>query len=230
MSTTPTVSPIISMPPLKLTSTPRSNNRRLKVLPLNCRPKQLYLSKKRPQSLVSSSATTKIITPNHPGALHENRSIDCYKCGDGNDEYKHHQQHQLKRTRMNEVKQLPSWSVGDSVDCLLDIPLFHMPSPVTSLVLKCSGSSDGKSISPNQITSKIVQFVASTSGTGEYNSQTVSYLPFGVNCLIKDSSYFKIKILYSFYLMTQFVFLCPYHMSLSSSLFNLGMRNYSHNG
>lgn len=135
---------------------------------MGSRPKPFNLTKKRPQSLVSNTAKAMMVSPNNLGALHESRLLDSYECGN-----KHQQQQQLKRTRRNELKQLPSrWNVGDSIDCLLDIPLFHASSPVTSLVLECTGGSIKHPISPNQIASKILQFVASISGTGEYNPQT----------------------------------------------------------
>lgn len=83
-----------------------------------------------------------------------------------------HQIISTKRSKLNSM--IPSWNIGESIDSLMEIPLFHV-SPFTSLMVDIYSHTTNNertpNITPNTIASKILQVVSLLNATGEYNSE-----------------------------------------------------------
>jgi len=137
------------------------------LLPPTARPPSVKLlsMKKRPQSIMSLSLSPLRNTKNRFIEREEQRHVHVYEQGG-----ERQQQQGLKRTKVknnnnNNNIDLPVWVLGDSTDCLLTLPLFHL-SPMTHLVIH--GRTD---VSPNRIASRIVQCIRSMDVTCDYNSE-----------------------------------------------------------
>jgi large-conductance mechanosensitive channel len=196
--------------------------KRSHLLPLKNRPRKLLSKKKRPQSVLSppsssfqsgSGSVSAFLTSN-PFALSQSSQSQSSLSlssppippiiNDTTEAEK--QQHKRSRVKANSS---PVWQLGNDTSCLSDVPLFHIP-PMTRLVVNMNDntnkSKDGNSNSnrnkqggriynynsPNNIATRIVQYIESISGIGNYNSQLACATIRTMNQVILTIQLFKL--------------------------------------
>ena len=179
--------------------------KRNNLLPLKNRPRTLLSKKKRPQSVLSpspsfqsgpasASASASAFLTSNPFSFSQSSQSQSSLSSPPpepiiNDTIMAEKQ-QHKRTRVK-ANSSPIWQLGNDMSCLSDVPLFHIP-PMTRLVVNMNDNTnrDGNGNrnrnkqggcinnynSPNKIATRIVQYIESISGIGNYNSQLVRYI------------------------------------------------------